>query len=64
MNRRFVMVIRLLGQDAEGQWHLANTIDMGDFINPYMDETFNPSFFGLLKWRKIKPMLKNIVKEK
>ena len=59
MNRRFCDGDQAyLAQDAEGQWHLANTIDMGDFINPYMDETFNPSFFGLLKWPKVKPMLK------
>ncbi|HAZ14306.1 MAG: hypothetical protein A2X86_18955 [Bdellovibrionales bacterium GWA2_49_15] len=58
MNRRFCDGDRpYLTQDAEGHWRLANLIDMGDFLNPYMDETFNPSFFGALKWLKVKPML-------
>ncbi len=44
-------------KDSEGHWRLANRIDMKNYINPNMDETFNRSYFGLIKWLKVKPML-------
>ncbi|MBI2520619.1 MAG: hypothetical protein HYV97_09380 [Bdellovibrio sp.] len=65
MNRRFCDGDRpYLAQDPEGYWRLANPVEMGDFLNPYMDETFNPSYYGFLKWLKVKPMLQKYCSRK
>jgi hypothetical protein len=42
-----------LTKDQEG-WKLQRKIDLQNYINPYYDETFNPSYFMNSKWRKIK----------
>jgi|GEM_PF-548417 len=47
-----------LKQNSEGTWEMVKKIDMGQYINPNMNETFNRSYFGVLKWLKVKPMLK------
>jgi hypothetical protein len=41
----------------DGQWLLKNPINLAEYINPYMNEVFNPSYFGFWRWSKIKSNL-------
>jgi len=47
-----------LAKNSKQEWYLANRIDLNDYINPFMDESFNPSHFIAIKWLKVKPRLK------
>lgn len=47
-----------LEQDAEGNWHLAKTPDIRDYVSPYWDETFNPSYRAESNWEKVSKVIR------
>ena len=58
--------IRLCSENDDGyleykdnKWILKNAFDIKEYINPYWDETFNPSSFTKGKWKKMKDNLIN-----
>jgi hypothetical protein len=42
----------------DGKWFLQNKVDVRDYVNPNFDETFNPSLFSSLKWKKVQENFK------
>lgn len=39
--------------EIDGKWIFQHEVDVKDYINPHMDETFNPSLFSVFKWKKV-----------
>jgi hypothetical protein len=47
-----------LVQDDDDKWHVGLTPDIRDYINPYLDETFNLSYRLPANWVKVAPIIK------
>ncbi len=39
-----------LSQDERGKWSVAKKLDLKAFVNPYWDESYNPSFYTRSSW--------------
>jgi hypothetical protein len=48
----------LLKQVSRGQWELTEKVDLMDYINPYFDETYNPSHFWGRRRSLVLPLLR------
>ncbi|MBF0363682.1 MAG: hypothetical protein HQK49_21870 [Oligoflexia bacterium] len=47
-------------KNNNGKWELTREIDIKDYINPYMDESFSNSHYLPSMWNKIKPQLQKV----
>ncbi len=39
-----------LSQDEAGKWYVAMAPDLRDYVNPYWDESYNPSYYTASSW--------------
>lgn len=46
-------------QFVDGRWKRMRDYNINQYITPYLDETFNPSFYAKKTWRKVKHKLKS-----
>jgi len=59
LNNRFCHGERpWLIQDAQGKWALQEDIDLKPYVNPYLDETFNPNSYTRARARAIRPFIR------
>jgi hypothetical protein len=49
-----------LAQDQQGVWYQQNQVNIRDYVNPYWDETFNPSWRVPKNWKKTAPTIKKL----
>jgi hypothetical protein len=44
-------------QLAEGGWMVSRPIDLGDYVTPRWDESYQPPAYSKGRWRKVRPVL-------
>jgi hypothetical protein len=45
---------------VDGEWEIVRKFDIGPYVNPYWDETFNPSYRLPKNWLRTAPVLKEL----
>ncbi len=44
-------------QRGTGGWRLARPVDLGDYVNPYFDESYNTNHYPRYRWKRVRPIL-------
>lgn len=57
MARSFCEGEQPLLERRRGHWRATRRIDIGRWVTPYFDETFNPNFYVGYRWRKVREPL-------